>query len=601
MEPVALAEAEQLVERTLDANSDSAAAVPAPSSPKHIANPVVYQLVRVDGNGRLVPATDDEVMEVEDMVDEDKCQISSVADTGLIEGSISNEELSHGSSDLKDSEGRTQSENSKVNSQKFNARIEYIGVMLEKVKKEERLRLSVGERRHKGENSSQKAVPQLSPPVNDSSTNQSEASGKCLTISDREAIAKSSSSVTYISSKPDFSKIKGEICLDNLSIKELHETFRATFGRETTVKDKLWLKRRIAMGLTNSCDVPTTSFIIRNNTIVTTVSEEEEEKCGMQQSEDVIKVDEKINSSCEDSPIISLNNQHVHVSLSGKREREPEEHELKNEIPHTEINEQTAAKRVRKPTRRYIEELSETDTRESNGRSVFAVKTGEHCQSLRPHDQPFQNTGLDVMTVVTREESFGGSGVQVPFVSRVRGGRRPRKNFVSFLNCHPSGSMAAELITNALGVCISQQESENVESDVKDTLPSEQHEQLVNSEAEEMLNSCSGQQQSVELKNLGSCGNDSDDMTTEPAAKGVERRKHHRAWTLSEVTKLVEGVSRYGAGKWSEIKRVAFAPSSYRTSVDLKDKWRNLLRASFALTLADKAILFSEHWCRRRT
>jgi len=104
------------------------------------------------------------------------------------------------------------------------------------------------------------------------------------------------------------------------------------------------------------------------------------------------------------------------------------------------------------------------------------------------------------------------------------------------------------------------------------------------------------------------------------------RRKHHRAWTLVEVIKLVEGVSRCGAGRWSEIKRLSFASYSYRTSVDLKviisclmctsdhvkggrvcarlylflslsmptlnthftlqDKWRNLLKASFAMTPA---------------
>eukprot|EP00268_Persea_americana_P045440 TRINITY_DN4632_c0_g1_i1.p1 TRINITY_DN4632_c0_g1~~TRINITY_DN4632_c0_g1_i1.p1 ORF type:complete len:110 (+),score=23.77 TRINITY_DN4632_c0_g1_i1:1137-1466(+) len=46
--------------------------------------------------------------------------------------------------------------------------------------------------------------------------------------------------------------------------------------------------------------------------------------------------------------------------------------------------------------------------------------------------------------------------------------------------------------------------------------------------------------------------------------------------------KLVDGVSRYGAGRWSEIKRLAFASYTYRTSVDLKDKWRNLLRASLS-------------------
>jgi len=47
-------------------------------------------------------------------------------------------------------------------------------------------------------------------------------------------------------------------------------------------------------------------------------------------------------------------------------------------------------------------------------------------------------------------------------------------------------------------------------------------------------------------------------------------------------------VARYGAGRWSEIRRVAFASYSYRTSVDLKDKWRNLIRASFVQDPSDK-------------
>lgn len=69
---------------------------------------------------------------------------------------------------------------------------------------------------------------------------------------------------------------------------------------------------------------------------------------------------------------------------------------------------------------------------------------------------------------------------------------------------------------------------------------------------------------------------DSDDndngnnILTVPTAKGGMRRKHHRPWTLSEVVKLVEGVSRYGAGRWSEIKRIAFSTCSHRTPVDLK-------------------------------
>jgi hypothetical protein len=45
---------------------------------------------------------------------------------------------------------------------------------------------------------------------------------------------------------------------------------------------------------------------------------------------------------------------------------------------------------------------------------------------------------------------------------------------------------------------------------------------------------------------------------------------------------LVEGVARCGGGKWADIKKLAFSSVGYRTAVDLKDKWRNLLRASRA-------------------
>lgn len=64
-------------------------------------------------------------------------------------------------------------------------------------------------------------------------------------------------------------------------------------------------------------------------------------------------------------------------------------------------------------------------------------------------------------------------------------------------------------------------------------------------------------------------GDNSDDNAY-TKLEGSNKRKHHRAWTLCEVLKLVDGVARLGAGKWSEIKRIAFASYTYRTSVDLK-------------------------------
>ncbi|KAK7345546.1 hypothetical protein VNO77_16151 [Canavalia gladiata] len=73
-----------------------------------------------------------------------------------------------------------------------------------------------------------------------------------------------------------------------------------------------------------------------------------------------------------------------------------------------------------------------------------------------------------------------------------------------------------------------------------------------------------------------------DGSLTSKKSRRKDRRKHQRMWTLSEVMKLVEGISEYGVGRWTDIKRVLFSSSSYRTPIDLRDKWRNLLRASSA-------------------
>ncbi|KAL6507910.1 hypothetical protein OROGR_024105 [Orobanche gracilis] len=72
-----------------------------------------------------------------------------------------------------------------------------------------------------------------------------------------------------------------------------------------------------------------------------------------------------------------------------------------------------------------------------------------------------------------------------------------------------------------------------------------------------------------------------DDCPAEESFEEISgRRKHHRLWTIVEVKKLIDGVSEYGVGRWSRIKKLLFSASVHRTSVDLKDKWRNLLKAS---------------------
>lgn len=225
--------------------------------------------------------------------------------------------------------------------------------------------------------------------------------------------------------KPDFSMLKGEICLDNLSIKDLQETFKATFGRETSVKDKQWLKRRIAMGLTNSCDFSTTTFIIEDNRVVKMFKGETSKSSAA--SEDLIA--EAGNQTSGGLTDVCDKEINVHSDSDAKR---PESSLLEcNSVGEDPNVEQRVAKRVRKPTKRYIEEISEGESRESSGRMITLVRSPESGQqSAKSVVRPFHHSQQEGRPTVTRQDSFGGSGVQVPFVSRVRRSR-PRENFMT--------------------------------------------------------------------------------------------------------------------------------------------------------------------------
>lgn len=57
------------------------------------------------------------------------------------------------------------------------------------------------------------------------------------------------------------------------------------------------------------------------------------------------------------------------------------------------------------------------------------------------------------------------------------------------------------------------------------------------------------------------------------------RKSKNRRFSAEEITALVEGVLILGTGHWAAIRdrySTVFAPG--RNSVDLKDKWRNLVK-----------------------
>ncbi len=64
----------------------------------------------------------------------------------------------------------------------------------------------------------------------------------------------------------------------------------------------------------------------------------------------------------------------------------------------------------------------------------------------------------------------------------------------------------------------------------------------------------------------------------------LPRRKTVR-WSPAEVDGLLDGVREHGVGKWAAILRSSACFNAVRTSVDLKDKWRNLAAHVRALAL----------------
>ncbi|XP_017236407.1 uncharacterized protein LOC108209800 isoform X2 [Daucus carota subsp. sativus] len=554
---------ETVVEVEVNAESESEVSKTnsAEKSPKLIADPVVYQLVRVEGDGRLVPATDEEVYEVEDLLDVGK-STRNLADTGKdVECTPNN----------KCSSGKLQSENLETCSNKSG---EVLDLEIHSMKSNTQIQEEV--------------VPSLAPSSIESILSESgECSNPRVGVTRSESLSSSACNI----SKPDFSMVKGEICLNNLSVRELHEIFRALFGRVTTNKDKQWLKRRISMGLTNSCDVSSTTFVIENNKVVKKGKEENSNIDDVNNTKDPIKgASDKI---WKRSSYVAKKEVESHLNGSGKRMRNANvvyDHD-KEDV----LTESRADKRVRKPTKRYIEEVSEGETRETSGKVTSKVKGSGHCQSSpRPIVNPIENIRSDGKPYVMRQDSLGGSGIQIPYVSRVRRGR-PRENYMTLMKLQPSElGMPSRAVKKAFEICDPRLDSEEGNKITKAGSSPERFQQPLASKpekAEENSERITADfvKDDLQLQHTDPSSSD-DGIATVPTANGGMRRKHHRIWTLNEVVKLVEGVARYGVGRWSEIKRVFFASHSHRTSVDLKDKWRNLLRASFAQMPLDKGV-----------
>jgi hypothetical protein len=269
--------------------------------------------------------------------------------------------------------------------------------------------------------------------LNDSCSAEKEKADACSRPVNNSSTKPSASGVT--SSVPDFSILRGEVCLDDLTIRELQEAFRATFGRQTNVKDKLWLKRRITMGLTNSCNVQSSGCVVKDYKVIRNDAKPE-----LPSIEGMPKVEVEATSLVRNQ-VLGPKNERDTPSCSYYQSEDQQRSSKRligasaenDESQGTLQDEQGTAKRLRKPTKRYIEELSDIETCDSTGKLSSPGKRSAHDEVLpRQRAAPFEEVDSSSITYPTRKDTFGGFSVHVPYVSRMRRGR-PRRNLLSFL------------------------------------------------------------------------------------------------------------------------------------------------------------------------
>ncbi|KAK3408730.1 uncharacterized protein LOC104421640 isoform X1 [Eucalyptus grandis] len=328
---------------------------------------------------------------------------------------------------------------------------------------------------------------------------------------------------------------QNSVSLDHMTVRELQDAFHSMFGRETAVIDKQWLKRRILFGLHNNNELDRPL----NLTCCGSISQEKEDKStvasGTESSENAFnspkwmldggfKMDEKMKGSSSDSQTnYSSGASESDVSFHGKDENE--------------VGGLVTGKRVHKPPRRYIEESSEFKSRSHPRRSSVSVKSPKNkVVDAKIHKQCEEEVN-ETAGSGNQIGSFDGACIQVPF-----------------------GLPVEEEQAKGNTLCLRQD---------SDICPKTEH-AAIPSEISDLP--CPSAKSQTIVKD--------ERVIRSNMQKGRRRRKHHMPWTLTEVMKLIEGVSHLGVGRWSKIKRLLFSSSKHRTSVDLKDKWRNLVKAS---------------------
>ncbi|XP_002982347.2 uncharacterized protein LOC9635950 isoform X1 [Selaginella moellendorffii] len=517
---------------------------------------IMYTLVRIDENGMMFPTTDEDLMEVE----------------SLIQGESSEDD--HTDQDDEKDDARPMEEDLEDVKLRLLKQLEVVDTMLLKVKTEEDQR-ALESSGYNGAKFTYKRRRRPNPkyfninafdctgelPPSDQMVAQVKV--EPLKLMEEEPICSSSTPGT-ITPQFDASYTPPKLFLDNLSIRALQDTYRNTFGRVTSAKDKHWLKQKITKGLNSMNESSAQAVVVAAQAQENLLKERLEGETSAEQPFGMEKQEEDVKPVVlGTSPTISLD-----ASTTTVVSRPSDGQSHLNEVQSLE------GKRHRKPNRRYVEEeaddvasfvpsMSSPEDQQQQLQVDFWKSDGEDGD---PDDPDVDGDDLD--------ESFDLNGRELDSMSPEGSFGARSRNRMGELKAE---RRAAQLVKMARNARAAKRDANTSIRKIKFKLPSAPGQD--NDENYEP-NDESADQVSCMLPSVSDELQPSDTEDQDTDRKSGSRRKHHRPWTLREVMALVDGVSRCGTGKWADIKRLAFSAIAYRTPVDLKDKWRNLLRAS---------------------
>ncbi|CAK7332269.1 unnamed protein product [Dovyalis caffra] len=329
---------------------------------------------------------------------------------------------------------------------------------------------------------------------------------------------------------------KSAMLLDQMTVQELCKVFCRIFGHETSVIDKQWLIHHIPCGMQSHCK------------LVNGLNMFESLNTSKVSGEKPIVLSPRASSgTAPDSFKDILDSQHTSGDKHVKKEKLASCNSLKMlpslvgevgccSMGKTNAEEVLVTQRtMNKPTRSFTQAARLQTSRYSYR------KYGPSDRNLRGKfldvrsHKKYHQKGPGATQIVCQEESLKASSLQVSSGLPLQ--KRKPKKYTSYLGYDSRDSKEN-------GVSVSNEDFDTEPSSVKSQ-------------------DCISE----------------DDCVTSSTQRGRKLKRDHRRWTLGEVRKLIIGVTEHGVGKWTHIKRLMFS-SSHRTSVNLKDKWRNLLNSS---------------------